>query len=71
MSCPFTTPGQNGQFSLERDGFVLTRHETAVSNFYDEEELRATYDREIEQVVKDFTGATRVVVFDHTLRTNS
>lgn len=61
----------DGQFSLEHDGFVLTRHETAVSNFYDEEELRATYDREIEQLVKDFTGANRVVVFDHTLRTNA
>ncbi|MDH3704244.1 MAG: methyltransferase [Alphaproteobacteria bacterium] len=61
----------NDQLSLEHDGFVLTRHETAVSNFYDEEELQATYDREVEQLVKEFTGATRVVVFDHTIRTNA
>ncbi len=59
------------RFSLEHDGFVLTRHETAVSNFYDEDELHATYDREMEQLVKDFTGAARVVVFDHTVRTNA
>jgi hypothetical protein len=58
-------------FDLEREGFVLTRHETAVSDFYDTNEVKAVYDREAEQVVKAFTGASRVVVFDHTIRVNS
>ncbi len=58
-------------FGLEHEGFVLTRHETAVSDFYDKEEVQAVYDREAEQLVKDFTGASRVVVFDHTIRVSA
>lgn len=56
------------RLSIEREGFVLTGHETAVADFYDKEEVQAVYDREAEQLVKDFTGAARVVVFDHTIR---
>lgn len=58
-------------FELEREGFVLTRHETAVSDFFDRDEVEAIYDREAEALVKAFTGATRVLVFDHTIRVNS
>jgi len=58
-------------FSLEREGFLLTRHETAVRNFYDTGEVKAVYDKEIERLVKDFTGASHVLVFDHTIRVSS
>jgi len=54
--------------SLEAEGFVLRRDESAVRDFYDEEELRATYYPEIEQLVAEVAGGTRVVVFDHTIR---
>ena len=57
--------------SLEREGFVLTDHDTQVSDFYDEDMVREVYYPEIEQLVKDFTGAARVFVFDHTLRANT
>jgi hypothetical protein len=40
----------------------------AVTDFYDEKQLAATYYREAEELVKQATGATRVVVFDHTIR---
>jgi hypothetical protein len=60
-----------GGFSLDREGFVLTRHDTAVADFYNEDEVRSVYDPEVEQLVKDFTGASRVLVFDHTLRANA
>jgi hypothetical protein len=41
---------------------------SAVHDFYDEDELRRIYYPEAERLVADATGATRVVVFDHTLR---
>jgi hypothetical protein len=56
------------QLSLERQGFIFVHHETQVKDFYDETEVRAVYYPEIEQLVKQTSGAKRVVVFDHTLR---
>jgi hypothetical protein len=54
--------------SLDKEGFVLVQYETKVKNFYDEAEVKAVYYPEIEELVKRYTGATRVLVFDHTLR---
>jgi len=59
---------QIGGFSLDKEGFVLVQHETKVKNFYDDAEVKAVYYPEIEALVKRWTGATRVLVFDHTLR---
>ncbi len=56
------------ELSLEREGFIFVRHHTKVKDFYDEAEVRAVYYAEIEQLVKQTTGAHRVLVFDHTLR---
>jgi hypothetical protein len=57
------------RFSLERDGFRFVRHETALTDFYDEDEIRRVYYPEMEALIKAESGAKRVVVFDHTLRT--
>ena len=54
--------------SLEREGFILVDHETRVRDFYDPQELKAVYYPEIERLIKEQTGATRVLLFDHTLR---
>lgn len=69
----YTVPIYDGrallpQLSLDRHGFLLTRHETAVTNFYDEQLVRRVYYPEVERLVKEVTGATRVVVFDHNVR---
>ncbi len=58
-------------FSLDQEGFVLIESETRVRNFYNDQELRAVYDTEIEQLVKSVTGAAKVIVFDHTRRANA
>ena len=55
-------------FSLEESGFVFVDHETAVKDFFDVEELEAVYYPEVERLVGERTGARRVLVFDHTLR---
>src|SRR3954452_19077320 len=56
-------------FVLDREGFRFVRHDTAVADFYDEDEIRRVYYPEMEALVKAESGASRVVVFDHTLRT--
>jgi hypothetical protein len=54
--------------TLDVQGFALVDAPTAVTDFYDEAQLEATYYREAEDLVKQATGASRVVVFDHTIR---
>ena len=54
--------------SLDVEGFVLKRCSTAVANFYDSAEVRSVYYREVEQLVKEVTGAARVVAFEHDVR---
>jgi hypothetical protein len=56
-------------FTLDRNGFRFVQHDTKVKDFFDEAELRAIYYPEMEALVKAQSGASRVVVFDHTLRT--
>ncbi len=57
------------RFALERDGFRFLRHDTKVADFFNENEIRRVYYAEMEALVKAESGAKRVVVFDHTLRT--
>jgi hypothetical protein len=54
--------------SLDVQGFALVPHDTAVANFYDEAEIRQRYLAEAEQLVRDVTGAGRVIAFDHNVR---
>ena len=54
--------------SLDTQGFQLVRHETAVRDFYDRAEVEKTYYPEIEALLKEATGAEKVVVFDHQVR---
>jgi hypothetical protein len=56
-------------FVLERNGFRFVRHDTKVADFFDEDEIKRVYYPEMEALIKAESGAKRVVVFDHTLRT--
>ena len=57
------------EFSLDREGFRFVDHDTKVKDFFDEDEIRRVYYPEVEALIKAESGAKRVVVFDHTLRT--
>ena len=57
------------RFVLEQDGFRFIPHDTKVRDFFEEDEVRRVYYAEMEALVKAESGARRVVVFDHTLRT--
>src|ERR1700727_3315834 len=56
-------------FALERNGFRFVRHDTKMADFFDEAEIKRVYYPEMEALIKAESGAKRVVVFDHTLRT--
>src|SRR5262245_36600771 len=56
------------QISLDEHGFDLVRHHSAVRDFFNEQEVKAVYYPEAEQLLKDLTGADRVLVFDNTVR---
>jgi len=64
---------QNGRLladrlSLEEQGFVFVEHKTKVADFFDPAQLESVYYPEVEQLIKRESGASRVVIFDHTLR---
>jgi hypothetical protein len=66
-------PVRNGrsltrELSLDKHGFIITRHDTKVADLGDEAEVTSVYYAEMEQLLKDVTGADRVLVFDHTIR---
>jgi hypothetical protein len=58
-------------FVFEREGFRFVPHESQVNDFFDDDAVRRVYYPECEALIKEVSGAKRVVVFDHTLRTAS
>ncbi|MDO8431580.1 MAG: CmcJ/NvfI family oxidoreductase [Candidatus Binatus sp.] len=56
------------RITLDRHGFAIVHQRSAVANFYDDSEIRAIYYPEVERLVKESTGAARVLVFDHNVR---
>ena len=58
----------NDRLSLDREGFVLLRHPTAAKDLYDDAEIARVYYPECARLIKEFTGAERVHVFDHIVR---
>ncbi len=58
-------------FMFEREGFRFVDHATRVADFFDADEIRRVYYPECQALIRQVSGAKRVVVFDHTLRTAS
>ena len=63
----------NGRLLSPRARLNTVGHEvridpTQVKNFRDNDELKAVLYYEIENLVKKATGASKVFVFDHTIR---
>src|SRR3954468_8954832 len=66
-------PIRNGRplrdsFKLDTHGFAFTDHHTAVKDFTDEAERKGVYDGEVAELIKRHSGASEVLVFDHTIR---
>src|ERR671922_685034 len=56
------------RLSLDEQGFVFVEHKTKVTDFFEPAQLESVYYPEVEQLIKSASGASRVVIFDHTLR---
>lgn len=54
--------------TLDEQGFAVLRHHSAVRDFQSEDEIRGAYYPETEALIKHATGASRVFIFDHTVR---
>jgi len=57
-------------FALDASGFELVDQPTAMKSFFDPEAIRSVYYPEMERLIAARSGASRVHVFDHTLRTS-
>jgi hypothetical protein len=70
---PTTVTITNGRphtsdFGLDRSGFTLLRHHSAVTDFGDREQLDGTYTAEVADLVKQATGADEVVSIGWVIR---
>jgi hypothetical protein len=56
------------RLSLDKEGFLLLDNPSRVKNFYDEDELKTVGYPEVDALLRQLTGAKKVVIFDHTIR---
>jgi hypothetical protein len=56
------------ELDLDRQGFALVAQKTAVTDFWDDDEVRRIYYPEAERFIAEYTGASRVFIFDHLQR---
>jgi len=54
--------------TLERNGLQLMRHSSAVGDFFNYEQMKAQYGREMEAFVGSAVGSNKVVIIDCVLR---
>ncbi|KAF9249580.1 hypothetical protein DTO006G1_6649 [Penicillium roqueforti] len=60
--------GHELDYKLDSHGFQLYYHESQEKDFLDDEKIKREYYPETEQLLKDATGASRIFIFDHTIR---
>lgn len=60
--------GQEDQYLLDNCGFQYCRHESSEKDFTNEQEIRTSYYKECEELLKHVTGAQHVHVFNHKVR---
>ena len=60
--------GREQEPLLDREGFAVLRHATAERLFLDEGAIVDGYYPESAELLRSATGASRVLIFDHTIR---
>ncbi|CAK4031454.1 amino acid permease-domain-containing [Lecanosticta acicola] len=60
--------GNEDKYTLDSHGFQIHRHVSTEKDFLDDERIKDAYYKEVDQLLKDVTGATRTFIFDHTIR---
>jgi hypothetical protein len=59
---------RDSQTGLANSGFMLVDAPSSVSNFLDSDQITSIYEEEVTALLKSITGASRVHIFDHTVR---
>ncbi|KAL8724790.1 MAG: hypothetical protein Q9181_006671 [Wetmoreana brouardii] len=69
--------GEEDRYTLDGTGFQVWRHVSKEKEFVDEEQIKREYYPEVETILKDAantprssssTGASQILIFDHTIR---
>lgn len=60
--------GKESEYTMDTSGFQFVTRKSRETLFEDDEQIKAGYYAEVEALLKDVTGAKRVVIFDHTIR---
>ncbi|KAF6844636.1 hypothetical protein CMUS01_00926 [Colletotrichum musicola] len=60
--------GSEDLYTLDSHGFQLYRHTSTLKDFSDDRLIKDLYYPEVEDLVRKTTKATRVFIFDHTIR---
>ncbi|OHF03800.1 hypothetical protein CORC01_00662 [Colletotrichum orchidophilum] len=60
--------GDEEKFSLDKNGFQIYHSESTEKHFQDDDQIRSSYYPEVNELLKTVTGASRVFIFDHTIR---
>ncbi|KAK0716260.1 hypothetical protein B0H67DRAFT_539203 [Lasiosphaeris hirsuta] len=63
--------GSEDKYTLDSHGFQIYHHTSTEKGFVDDAKIKAEYYLETEQLLKDATGASRIFIFDHTIRRQS
>jgi len=62
------SPEELATFHTDTSGFQIHKHVSAEKDFTDEERIKSVYYPETAELLKAVTGAKRVFIFDHTIR---
>lgn len=57
--------GKEDEYSLDTTGFQFFRYPTKHTRFLDDAEIKAEYYPETIELIKKITGATEVILFEH------
>ncbi|QSZ31932.1 hypothetical protein DSL72_001501 [Monilinia vaccinii-corymbosi] len=60
--------GSEDQYTLDTTGFQVVNHASQEKDFEDEERIKSIYYKETEELLKRETGASKIFIFDHTIR---
>ena len=60
--------GREALFGLDVSGFMFAKCPSVENDFVDEEKVQTVYYAQCEEILKQYTGAKRVAIFNHTVR---
>ncbi|KAF3798977.1 Cytochrome P450 monooxygenase aclL [Colletotrichum gloeosporioides] len=60
--------GSEDKYTLDSHGFQLHRHISQEKEFIDDQRIKDLYYPEVEKLLFEVTGASRICIFDHTIR---